>query len=321
MEIREEFGLQVATATADEALAAVETNQLPTDASVLRVLDPPPAAWHELAAAGFVRKPIWLTWIAPTPSSDEDYVARLDRKARQDMRRARVRADAAGLRIEVQQPIDADSLESFLSLYENRVEQMEFGFAFALNFREKFLTDDNELAVLAFEGDRIVGGVLCLQTPEEEAVRLRFSAVEPRWRVHSLARLLYWQAFRATRERGFRWVTLGNDPNLYGHVAKPGLLSFKRSLGFRPAPAVSFGKGYAGDAADLVLSLHQLTDPSVILGYGESDRGGQDYPSLDDGFPPFQTYVFSSSESGDTVSHFGAATSYVRLPVLGESLR
>lgn len=86
---------------------------------------------------------------------------------------------------------------------------------------------------------------------------LRFSAVEPRWRAASLARVLYLAAFRTARELGCPLVTLGNDPNLYGHVAKPGLMLFKARLGFRPVPAGTVVPTMAGDVADRIVLLKE----------------------------------------------------------------
>jgi predicted N-acetyltransferase YhbS len=266
MQLREDHGLPVAEADADEAAAVCRSEGLP-GAAVLRVISPRPEDWGLLAATGFVRRPVWVTWLAQTPGSDEEYQGRLPRKARQDLRRALVRADGAGLRLVVEQPVRAARLDVFLALYESRIADMAHGFAFAAQLREAILDNERELAVWAFEGDTLVGGVLCQESPREGALKLRFSAVEPRWRAASLARVLYLTAFRAARQLGHPLVTLGNDPNLFGHVAKPGLMLFKSRLGFEPVPAGTVVPAMAGDVADRILSLDRLTDPAVMLAY------------------------------------------------------
>jgi hypothetical protein len=277
MELRDDYGLVVAVTDAAGALRRCGDGDLPA-AAVLRVPDPPPDSWPELTRAGFVRKPDWLTWSAGTPAADDEYLSGLTRKSRQDVVRAVRHADAAGVRFETRKPLDAATLDTFLGLYRRQVDQMAYGFPFADRLRDSLLTGEHDFAVYAFAGDRLIGGCLCLEAPADQAVRLRFSAVTDEWRAVSLARVLYLGAFRAARERGYPRVTLGNDPNLYGHVAKPGLYLFKSRLGFDAAPAGRLAPAMAGDSADLVLSLDRLTDPAVILGY--PDAGAGDDPGL-----------------------------------------
>lgn len=278
MELSEDFGLPIAVADVDEALA-LRPADAPPGVALVRVVDPPRRRWAALASAGFVPKPAWLTWLAPTGASDEEYVAGLPTKARQDLRRAVGRADAAGLSVRVQQPIRPDALDAFLRVYQRRIAEMAHGVGFAGQLRDAMLRSERDLAVFAYDGDRLVGGCLCLDSPEDSAVRLRFSAVEPTWRAASLARVIYLEAFRWARQRGYRWVTLGNDPNLYGHVAKAGLFFFKARLGFNPVPAGSFGGVFPGDQADLLVSLADLADPVLMLEYADGPAAGR-FPAL-----------------------------------------
>ncbi|MBO4207834.1 GNAT family N-acetyltransferase [Micromonospora echinofusca] len=270
MHVRDDYGLAIAEADAHEALAAHRAGDLPPVA-LLRVPDPPRETWTDLERAGFVRKPVWLSWRAPTPRSVDEYAARLARKARQDLRRAIDRAADAGVRVEVHRTLTADQLDPFLRLYESRVSGMRFGFSFAGSMRDGMIDNPRTFGVFAYDDGELVGGCLCREFPEDDSVWLLFSAVEARWREHSLARVIYLHAFDETRRRGFPEVTMGNDPNLYGHVAKPGLFLFKTRLGFEPVPAKPVGRAPAGDCADLLLSVDALTTPVVMLGHADEN--------------------------------------------------
>ncbi|MER7419923.1 GNAT family N-acetyltransferase [Micromonospora peucetia] len=292
MHVRDDYGLPIAEADAYEALAAHRSGDLPPVA-LIRVSEPPRDTWADLAHAGFIRKPIWLSWRAPTPRSVDDYAARLARKARQDLRRAIDRAASADVHIEVHQTLSADQLDPFLTLYENRVNGMAFGLSLAGPMRAGMIDNPTTFGVFAYQKGELVGGCLCREFPQDNSVWLLFSAVEARWREHSLARVIYLHAFEETRRRGYPEVTMGNDPNLYGQVAKPGLFLFKTRLGFEPVPAKPIGRAPAGDCADLLLSIEALTAPVVMLGYADGDS------HADASTPRLTSHVFGAGPEID----------------------
>lgn len=272
MEVVDRYGL---------ALALIEPKELVEEPwrsadrhiDVVRMPDPPSAVWAELDARGFVRKPSLLTWVGELGPDEEDHLSRLERTTRQDIRRARRHAAAAGLREVVEDPVSPRTLDLFLALYAERVAGMTFGVPFALDYRDAVLHGPRKFfGVFAFDGDELAGGCLVLECPAADALVLRFSAVTERWRRSSLARALYLSAMRAGRSRGYSRATLGNEPNLMGHLTRPGLFCFKRSLGFRPVPSQEFADPQGGDEADLVLSLRTLSDPALILGYAGTGR-------------------------------------------------
>ncbi|MGC4856305.1 GNAT family N-acetyltransferase [Micromonospora sp. DT4] len=289
MNLFDHFGLPIIEATADEAMSLSGDFPEPR-AALVRVLDPPVDSWAALGAAGFIVKPAWVTWLARIDDEQSDLLTRSSRQ----VNRAWRRAEKAGLRIEVQESIQEEHLDTFFDLYEKRIEEMAYGVAFARQAREEILHGGQDYAVFAFDGDRMVGGCLCQRSPEFDVVRVRFSAVELVWREASLPRVLYTRAFDVAREDGFHAVTMGNDPNLYGHMTKPGLFHFKARLGFDPVPAGSLGPRFGGDVADRLLSLDRLTDPTVMLGY--ADLGEHLNPARAD----LVTYVFGSNPLVDS---------------------
>ena len=268
MDIRDHYGL---------ALAVVEPEELADrpwagpgqDIDVVRVVDPPAPVWQELADQGFLRKPAAVAWVAELGSGEDEFLSRLRRFARQDIRRAQRRA-AAGLAEVVEEPVSPGTLDRFLALYTDRVAQMDFGVPFALGHRQAILNGpDKFFGVFAYEGEELAGGCLVRECPDDDAAVLRFSAVTAEWRRAGLPRALYCSALRVARGKGYRWATLGNEPNLIGHLTKPGLFRFKTDLGFRTMPSQDFADPSGHDEADLVLRLDRLHDPTFLLAYAD----------------------------------------------------
>lgn len=291
MDLREDFGLSVAVVSPEEALT-LGPRTLPRKVDVIRVLHPPSETWADLERIGFVRKPAWVTWIAPTCGDEEKFLDRLPLKIRQDIRRARRRAAESHLRYVVQQPLEPDKLDEFLALYQANVRGMRHGVPFASHLRQSLLDDSHNYAIYAVDSQSIVGGCLCLESPDAKAVRIRFSAVGHCWRARSLTRALYMEGFRVGRDKQYPWLTLGNDPNLYGHVPQPGLFVFKSRLGFTPIPSQRFGHSQGDDEADHLLTLDSLSDPAMILAYSSETSGECELPE-------FRLEVFSRTEIHD----------------------
>ncbi|MFF0292572.1 GNAT family N-acetyltransferase [Kitasatospora sp. NPDC004614] len=266
MKLIDEHGLSVALIDPDELDARPWTSS-DRHIDVVRMLRPPADRIHALRAAGFVVKPEMLTWLAELGPDEDHFLARLEANPRRDILRARRRA--AVLREEVQDQVDADTLDRFLALYEQRVSQMQFGVPYAKRHREAVLHGPQKyFGVFAFEGEELVGGCLVAECPDVSAIRVRFSAVTEYWRREaSLSRALYFTAMRTARAKGLRYATLGDEPNLYGHLTQVGLFAFKVKMGFRAVPSQDFGDPTGCDEADLVLNFSALNDPGLILGY------------------------------------------------------
>ncbi|WP_043726668.1 GNAT family N-acetyltransferase [Kutzneria sp. 744] len=269
------LGLPVAVVDVAEALNG-DWRAHRHSVDVVRVQDPPPLLWDSLAAAGFRPKPQVVTWRAATASDEEQFLSGLARKDKQNIRIARRRARADGLTITVR-PVDAGLMDAFLPLYEAQVARMVHGWSVATEHRDRVLAEaDDYFAVCAWDGDILVGASINQQSRERDEVRARFSAVVADQRQASLTRVLYLEVVREARERGFAMVSLGSDPNLYGHLVKPGLFSFKSRLGFVPVPSHLVDPDSGSDQADRVVGFDAITDPSFVLSYAQGVRG----PSL-----------------------------------------
>lgn len=268
MEIVDRYGLTLALVEPHE-LADEPWLRAGPHIDVVRVPDPPASAHPLLAAHGFLRKPRAVTWITELGRDDEVFLARLRRLARRDIGRARRRAVAGGLREMVEDPVMPRTLDAFLTLYADRVAAMRFGVPFALGHRDAVLNGPEKFyGVFARDpAGALVGGCLVREEPDRDAAVIRFSAVTARWRRAGLARVLYLSAMRIARDKGHRYATLSNEPNLVGHLTKPGLFLFKANLGFETIPSQQFGDPEGKDEADLVRHVAALHDPTLILGY------------------------------------------------------
>lgn len=267
MQVTEFYGVPMVFVDADEALDT-DWSSYRGSADVVRVDHAPADRWPELRVAGFWPKPKLVTWLADTAADDEQFLAALTWKERQNVRAAWRALDADALSVAVQ-AVDEPLLDAFLPIYRQRVAEMRHGWAVAAEQRDRILADAGAyFAVCVRHGAELVG--CCLVRQDADMVRVRFSAVDSPRRHSSLARVLYLEAIRTARQRGHRRVSLGTDPNLYGHIAKPGLLSFKSRLGFLAYPAHLVDPAAGNDQADLVLNLGQLTDPAMLLGYADN---------------------------------------------------
>jgi GNAT superfamily N-acetyltransferase len=256
------------------------------------VVEPPRDAWPELRVAGFVPKPKKISWIARNGADDDEFLSVLPKGERWSIRKARRAAAEAGIRVTVEDPVTPDPLEAFLAIYRIQVGRMRHGIPYADGRHEEILSEPY-LAVWAHIGSQLVGGCLVVADPGTRFTKIRYSAVAERFRGTALSRTLYVEAVRAGRERGFTTTSLGTEPNLYGHVAKAGLFSFKRRMGFEPRPSQDVGNA-GGIEADRLLRLEGLDTPGMILGYPEPSewRGGWGHfytadPDLDLG--PYRT--------------------------------
>lgn len=275
VEIKENTGLPMAVASVGEAVDT-DWSRYRGKVEIVRVVDPPADTWPDLLAAGFLPKPSWLTWIAATGPSEQAFTAELHRKERQSITAARRYLDDTGSRIEVG-PLDETFLDRFLKLYTRQLARMRHAMPVAVQQRGELLAAATEFFVVGgWQDDTLVGGCVSQYVPGGDLVRIRFSAVDTHGRRGSLARLLYMAAVNQARGQGYRQVSLGNDPNLYGHVVEPGLFAFKTRLGFHAVPSQTVRPYRGDDSADLILGQSILADPALLLAYPpsiDSDAG------------------------------------------------
>lgn len=274
MELIDYHGVPIAMLSVEEALSS-DWDWAAGRVDVVRVEDPEARDWPALRARGLLPKPQQVTWVADACETEEAYMAGLTSAERQKIRGARVRTALDCIDISVRE-LDERLFEEFLVVYSEAVRRMRHGINVAVGERDTILAERASYVVLcARDGARLIGCCLARREHVLDTLRVRFSAVDHPHRESSLARVLYMEAGRVTRELGHRTLSLGKDRNLYGHVAKPGLLRFKRQLGFVPRPSHLVDPSVGYDQADVVLRLSELEDPSMFLSYVDdvpSDR-------------------------------------------------
>jgi GNAT superfamily N-acetyltransferase len=294
MEIQTLDGLVVALVDAGEALTT-DWRAFCGRVDVARVTMPPARRRAELAEAGFLAKPARLTWIAACAADQRAFLATLTGRARRNLHVAGLRAEADRVRFSMVEPVTSAFLTEFLELYEARVKAMRNGVAIASQHKDHLLSGtERYYAVTGRVAGELVGACLAQELPGQDTVRLRFSAAARLRQRSSLGPLLYLEAIAIARDKGYRHVSLGTDPNLFGHLVKPGLFAFKWRLGFTAVPSQEFIPGDGFDEADLIISTGRLAEPVLFLSHDSQARPG------DGARGRLRAELFSSDPSIDT---------------------
>ncbi|WP_407835777.1 GNAT family N-acetyltransferase [Streptomyces sp. DSM 116496] len=287
------MGLPMALVDIEQALNG-RWRQFEDAVDMVRVQDPPVESWPDLREAGFLPKPQVVMWRAEALDSEEKYLAALSGKDRYDIRAAYRKAAEAELRVSAES-LSVPLLDEFLELYERQVSGMRNGWAVAVQQRPQILAEAETYRVVTVRsGGALVGACLNQDLPAHDEMRARFSAVTAGLRADSLTRVLYAETVREARGRGRRWATLGRDINLYGHVVKAGLFSFKARLGFVPVPGQLVEPGSGSHQADRVVRFEELDDPTLLLSYAPRPAGEAESVAA-----PLQLNVYTTSEALD----------------------
>lgn len=242
------------------------------DCDVARLNEPTADDIATGSSLGFIHKPDMLTWVARLSGSEDEFHENLPAHARQKakkaVRRARRQVQSLGVDVSVQDPVAPEALDEFYAIYSKQVAGMKFGVPYGLRHRESILDGpESYFAVFARDNSRMVGGCLVRRDNDPHTVRIRFSAATSRAREAGLSRVLYLKAMQYARDALYTWVTLGDEPNLYGHLTKVGLFHFKAEMGFECVPSQAFGDATGHDQLDVVVRLDRLDDPVLVLEY------------------------------------------------------
>ncbi|MFD8393969.1 hypothetical protein ACFV2N_33375 [Streptomyces sp. NPDC059680] len=143
MVVETAYGLTTALLTVDEAL---HSDWVPwrDKLDVVRVVDPDPRCRPQLRRAGFVIHPSWVTWIASAGASEEVFLDRLSGKERRSIRAGMRFVAEQGIRWKTVVPLDADTYDRFLELYERQISTMRHGVPFARYDRDDILAHADE---------------------------------------------------------------------------------------------------------------------------------------------------------------------------------
>ncbi|WP_052397100.1 GNAT family N-acetyltransferase [Streptomyces sp. NRRL F-5123] len=269
METVEQDALVIGLVGADEVEELLARPALPA-LDVIRIADGDgrPGA-VELPPPGFVARPAWVNWVARAGAGEEEWLAGLSGGERRRVRVARRFAEREGLDVRVREGLDPEFLDAFLSVYDAQIAAMPRGRNFARRHADRLLAARGELlTVAAYAGPDLVAGSIWWVRPRESVLQMRFSAATAASRAGGSLRVVYAAAFQAARERELAYLSLGNDPSLFGHVVQVGLYAFKSRLGFVPVPSGALDPHLHYEFVDAFVSLRSLENPSLVLPWG-----------------------------------------------------
>ncbi|MER7485548.1 hypothetical protein ABTY20_06455 [Streptomyces sp. NPDC126497] len=272
MEITEQD--QVVIAQVDREEAEHQTwKKADAPIDIVRLTDSEDLDEATLCDLGFVARPKWLNWCAPTRASQQDFEAALSGTERRNIRLGRRTVQDEGMRIRIRKGLTEEYVDEFLTVYDRQIAGMRRGKNFARRWRDRLLAAAGEhVGVSVHQGTTMIVGSLWWARPEPSVLQMRFSAAAPDARSGRVMRAAYTEAFQYARDQGLTHVSLGNDPSLFGHVVQPGLFNFKSRFGFAPVPSQVLDPSLAGEFADRILRLDALSDPALVVTWG-SHRG------------------------------------------------
>jgi GNAT superfamily N-acetyltransferase len=223
--------------------------------------------WRAVGSRDVVVRPTWVHWACPAQDATVDALARQSSQQRWRTRKAvrLLRTMTTG----VSEPVDLAALREWTELYDRQVRTMARGRNFFSMARKDVLTSPHALVVWRDRG-KLAGGCVLGFRPDLDSVIMRFAAVDPEYRDANLPRGMYALVAEIAAERGYRWLTLGNDVNFYGTLVRPGLCVFKLRIGFRPVPADLFGVMSCRTVVERVTDLRGLHAPVLLFEYAGS---------------------------------------------------
>ncbi|MFI9503644.1 hypothetical protein [Nocardia sp. NPDC052566] len=215
----------------------------------------------ENAEFGYTR-PLWVAWTAPLTNGSETLLARQSKSTRR--RSKAIIRQATELEERIEPEVRRETLKEWKKIYDRHIASMPTG----LNVVDKYASLDN-LTNLSFAGyfdsGEMHAGVLFDTGSDPSTARVRLSAATPNARDAGLLRGLYHRVADYGASLGCDSMSMGFDPNLFGHVVQPGLCVFKLRIGFDPAPAQRYADnpGYI-DVTECVVGPSGI-DASLLL--------------------------------------------------------
>ncbi|WP_405392039.1 hypothetical protein OG596_31950 [Streptomyces sp. NBC_01102] len=256
--------------------------------------------WEALRDPDLVVRPTWLHWVASASGGSAALVERQSPKQRRRSRTALSRLDR--MTMEISEPIDESRYDEWAELYSAQVKGMRLGHDFAARYRSGTLAPDSPFLLVTWREDgELAGGVVVRFDPELSALVTRFSAVAPGRRGAEIPRGMYLALADLAASRGMRWLSLGNDINLYGTVTHPGLCAFKLRLGFRPVPGDLFGNSSCRTVAERLVDVRDMDLPVLRFEYAGPREPDAELPDFIDGAQALRLVSVMPAGSGNAV--------------------
>jgi len=188
------------------------------------------------ASGGFYR-PLKIAWrkeITNEPMINQIRSKRAQKQIKSDLKRL----SQLGIEIKTLPEINQELFEEWLALYQKIIKGKKGGHLVIGKgwLKEKIKKGKKVGAVLAFKGNKIIGGNLFFEIAGRLCVGYGVSEKIEKL-MGGLALLLDYQFLVYAQQKGYKEISFGQDTNLYGADLSSGLLLYKSKLGFSPVSA------------------------------------------------------------------------------------
>ena len=234
------------------------------DVHWLRVDEPSREEIRRRVADGWFHKPHYVTWVARTPASLDEYIQSAFRTGTRNKPRKLLRDVPRRYRFEIHER--GEGLAAFVDLYRRTIVAKPRGRDRVSEHLEGF--GEGWSGFHLYDGPALVAGVLVHSLRGHDSVA--YGAFDPVARRElDLEHFLIMKVLERAAARRSPWVSLGMDTNRYGHHLPLGLPAYKLRIGFTPLPWEPSGREVARPA-----SFDVFEDGLFFFSYeGEGLRG------------------------------------------------
>jgi hypothetical protein len=232
-------GAKIATFKAGEYRTKMEPRLRELGVDLIYIEDPGPRDLERRTQAdGFYLAPNQVIWTRPLMSA-QDYMASLNSEQRRRMK-GKLKTSQERVRSELGPLTEADFAEWY-ALYDSEVVGRERGRRVIestwaaekgseLQRYQRLFFRDNE-------SGELLGGVILKVEQKTGQLQAPYGAYKHEARDFNLSIRAFAESMDIGTARGLKRLSYGMDTNLYGHHLSIGLMEYKSSLGFTPAPS------------------------------------------------------------------------------------
>lgn len=274
MRLESFFDLRIAHLRPREAAPA-------EDVHWLRVEEPSREESRRRVAEGWFHKPNYVTWVARTPASLDEYIRTAFRTGTRNKPRKLLRDVPGRYRFEIHER--GEGMAAFVDLYRRTIVAKPRGRDRVSEHLEGF--GEGWSGFHLYDGERLVAAVLVHSLRGHDSVA--YGGFDPEARRElDLEHFLIMKVLERAAARRSPWVSLGMDTNRYGHHLPLGLPAYKLRIGFTPQPWEPSGREVARPA-----SFDVFEDGLFFFSYEGSGLRGQLFTREAPDLRPFQHHT------------------------------
>ena len=232
------IGAKIAEFKADQFELQMEAELRQAGVDMLIVEAPSVADRHKMRAdQGFYYKPQWITWSRSALSRDA-FLASLKSKERS---RIKTKLKNSGDRITVEYaPLTVADFLRWHTIYAEDMQKKERGrVALSATWAEEKGADLKRYQRLFFRdsaSQELIGGVILRPHAKDKVLQAPFAAYRDKYKNYDMPLRSFIEVMEHAVNLKYSRISYGRDTNLYGHHLSIGLMEYKASLGFEPAP-------------------------------------------------------------------------------------